>query len=203
MLDVVLAVIDPITLGLIIGAGGGLLKSELVDRPKEARQRKLRATEIALSPFTGLQPQTQVQEADPFGQALGFGATGASIGQGIQAQAASEAVASEQSQALAKFTKAQAVLAKAQADTLKAQREATAAAPQLAVPPPAPVAGPQNFDPRTGQFGASNFENPAIQEARRLLASQPLVPAQTINSPTGLANNASVENPFAFLLRRN
>lgn len=80
--------IDPAVLATLIGIGAGVAKSELSDRPKERRQRKLKAIETALSPFTGLQPQTQIQAADPIGTAIGFGATGASIGSGLEAQAA-------------------------------------------------------------------------------------------------------------------
>jgi hypothetical protein len=74
---------DPITLGLLIGVGGGLLKSELVDRPKEERQRALAAETQRYSPWTGLQAN-KVQEADPFGSAMQFGTTGAMMGSGIQ-----------------------------------------------------------------------------------------------------------------------
>jgi hypothetical protein len=70
---------DPLTLGLI-GAGVGLAKSELIDRPKEARQRKVNAEIMRWSPWTGMQPG-QVQEADPFGSALAAGTTGAMLGQ--------------------------------------------------------------------------------------------------------------------------
>lgn len=66
-----------------IGAGLGLLKSLAIDAPKEARQRKVAAATQRYSPWTGLQAQP-VQEADPFGSALQFGATGAMLGQGIQ-----------------------------------------------------------------------------------------------------------------------
>lgn len=68
---------------LAIGAGVGLLKSELVDQPKEQRQRKLAGATQRYSPWTGLQAQP-VQEADPLGSALQFGATGAQMGSSIQ-----------------------------------------------------------------------------------------------------------------------
>lgn len=64
---------------LLIGAGIGAAKSELIDRPKEARQRKLKAEEIRMSPWTGMRNFTQVEEADPFGEALQGGALGASM----------------------------------------------------------------------------------------------------------------------------
>jgi len=73
-------------LAMAIGAGAGLLKSELVDRPKEKRQRKLAAATQRYSPWTGLQAG-QVQEADPMGSAIAFGATGAQIGTGMEQHA--------------------------------------------------------------------------------------------------------------------
>lgn len=73
-------------IALGIGAGVGLLKSEFIDRPREQRQRKTRAAEIRYSPWTGLTPSTQIQEADPLGSALQFGTTGAMIGQGIESR---------------------------------------------------------------------------------------------------------------------
>lgn len=76
---------------LAIGAAMGLAKSELVDRPKEKRQRKLAAETQRLSPWTGLQAG-QIQEADPFGSALSFGMTGASLGQNMQAAEANQKI---------------------------------------------------------------------------------------------------------------
>lgn len=73
-------------IALGIGAGVGLLKSELIDRPREQRQRKTRAAEIRYSPWTGLTPSQQVQEADPLGSALQFGSTGAMLGQSIESR---------------------------------------------------------------------------------------------------------------------
>lgn len=76
---------DPITMGLLF-AGLGVGKSELVDRPKEERQRKLAAEQTRWSPWTGIKPQ-EVQEADPIGSGMQFGMTGAAMGQGMQNQA--------------------------------------------------------------------------------------------------------------------
>lgn len=73
-------------LAMAIGAGAGLLKSELVDRPKENRQRKLAAATQRYSPWTGLQAG-QISEADPMGSAIAFGATGAQIGTGMEQHA--------------------------------------------------------------------------------------------------------------------
>lgn len=56
----------------------GVAKSELIDKPKEERQRKLAAETQRYSPWTGLKANA-IQEADPFGTALQFGATGASM----------------------------------------------------------------------------------------------------------------------------
>lgn len=76
--------------GLGIAAALGLLKSEAIDRPKEKRQRKLKATEIRLSPFTKIDSTTQIQEASPAGTALQFGAAGAGLAQNIQTQSSTQ-----------------------------------------------------------------------------------------------------------------
>jgi hypothetical protein len=70
---------DPITLGLLLGAGGGLLKNFLVDKPKEERQRKLSAAQTRYSPWTGI-AGGNVEEANPLGDALAYGSTGAQLG---------------------------------------------------------------------------------------------------------------------------
>jgi hypothetical protein len=72
----------PIT-ALAIGAGVGLLKSQTVDKDKEKRQRALAAETQRYSPWTGLHADP-IQQADPFGSALQFGATGAALGQNAQ-----------------------------------------------------------------------------------------------------------------------
>lgn len=72
-------------------AGAGALKSQLIDKPREDRDRKLRAAEIRYSPWTRLQQFTQPREADPLGSALQFGSTGAMLGQGMQNQASQSA----------------------------------------------------------------------------------------------------------------
>ncbi len=67
-------------LPLILGmAAAGLLKSQLVDKPREDRQRRLASETQRYSPWTHMQAQP-IQEADPFGSALGFGSQGASLG---------------------------------------------------------------------------------------------------------------------------
>lgn len=69
---------DPLTM-MLIGSGIGLAKSQLIDAPKAKKQRELAAKTQELSPWTGMQAN-KIQEADPFGDALKYGATGASIG---------------------------------------------------------------------------------------------------------------------------
>jgi hypothetical protein len=54
----------------------GAAKAELVDRPKEKRQRDLAVATTKYSPWTGLKAGP-IQEADPFGSALNWGTTGA------------------------------------------------------------------------------------------------------------------------------
>lgn len=68
---------DPMTIGALIGLG----KSFLIDKPKEKKQRELAAKTIELSPWTGMQANP-IQEADPFGEVLKYGATGAAMEQG-------------------------------------------------------------------------------------------------------------------------
>lgn len=68
---------------LAIGAGAGLLKSEL-DKPKERQQAAMRAMELRASPWTHLAPTTQVHQNDPLGDALSYGTAGAQLGQNIQ-----------------------------------------------------------------------------------------------------------------------
>lgn len=60
----------------------GVAKSELIDRPKEKRQRTLAAETQRNSPWTGMQAN-DVQEADPFGSALQGGAMGLTMGQSM------------------------------------------------------------------------------------------------------------------------
>ena len=56
----------------------GFVKSQVIDKPKEARQRELAAKTQELSPWTGMQAN-KIQEADPFGTAMQYGATGLSM----------------------------------------------------------------------------------------------------------------------------
>ena len=72
---------DPVTIGVM--AGLGLAKSELIDRPREERQRQQAANTMRYSPWTGMAPNA-VQEADPFGSAIQGGLTGAMLSQNQQ-----------------------------------------------------------------------------------------------------------------------
>lgn len=65
--------------GLAIAAALALAKDQMVDKPKEARQRKLAASTQRLSPWTGLQAQP-IQEHDTLGTMMQYGATGAAMG---------------------------------------------------------------------------------------------------------------------------
>jgi hypothetical protein len=65
--------------GMAIAAALGLAKSEFIDKPQAAKQRKLASVKDSLSPWTG-QHGDPVKEADPFGTAMQFGAVGAQMG---------------------------------------------------------------------------------------------------------------------------
>lgn len=72
-------------LAAILGLGGlgaGLLKSELIDKPREKREQELASITTRFSPWTGLKADP-VHYADPFSNALQFGTTGAMVGSGI------------------------------------------------------------------------------------------------------------------------
>lgn len=73
-------------------AGAGLLKSEVIDKPQAKRDRELAAKTQALSPWTGMQANP-VKEADPFGTALQFGATGAMMNSNLNKSALDAAAA--------------------------------------------------------------------------------------------------------------
>lgn len=72
---------DPMTIGVM--AGLGLAKSELIDRPREERQRRQAANTMRYSPWTGMAPGA-IQEADPLGTAMESGLTGAMLSQNQQ-----------------------------------------------------------------------------------------------------------------------
>lgn len=76
--------------GLAIGAGIGLLKNEMIDKPRAADFNRLQATKERYSPWTGVHGQP-VQMPNPFDAALQFGATGAMMGRAINAPQANAA----------------------------------------------------------------------------------------------------------------
>lgn len=75
---------DPITIGLLAGAGMGLVKGGVLDAQKEKRQRKRDAELARFSPWTGMGPMG-IQEADPLGSTMQGAMGGAMLGQGIGA----------------------------------------------------------------------------------------------------------------------
>lgn len=70
---------DPLTMAAIM-AGVGIGKSELIDRPREARQRKAEAERIKWSPWTGMNQPAQIDEAKPFDAAMQGAVAGAQFG---------------------------------------------------------------------------------------------------------------------------
>lgn len=77
--------------GALAGAGLGIGKYYLLDKPKYQRQLELAAATQRYSPWTHLTAQTPDQP-DPFSNALAYGSTGASVGQGMENKAAQEAM---------------------------------------------------------------------------------------------------------------
>ena len=83
---------DPIMLGLLVGAGSGLLKSQLIDKPAAQRNTALNAELAKMSPWSTTKPdlgtmQAMQNAANPFSAMLQFGGAGALMGQGYdQAQ---------------------------------------------------------------------------------------------------------------------
>lgn len=75
---------NPLILGMLIGAGTGVAKSALVDAPEEKANRTLASSTQRYSPWTGLKADA-VKRADPLGSALQGGVAGAQFGQGVQA----------------------------------------------------------------------------------------------------------------------
>lgn len=73
------------------GAGLGLLKSELIDKPNEQKDREMQSITDRYSPWTkmrGVAPE----HTDPLGAAVAAGAQGASLGQGLDKSAADNAL---------------------------------------------------------------------------------------------------------------
>lgn len=74
---------DPFTLAAV-GAALGYAKGEMVDRPRENRERRVAAETQRWSPWTGMQAGP-IKAADSFGTTLQGGMTGAALGQSMQA----------------------------------------------------------------------------------------------------------------------
>lgn len=70
--------------GLGIGAGVGLLKNELIDKPRADVNNQLQAKIAMYSPWTHMTPG-KIQSPNPFDAALQYGATGALMGRGLKA----------------------------------------------------------------------------------------------------------------------
>lgn len=70
---------EPLTMAALM-AGMGLAKSELIDRPREQRQRRAEAERIKWSPWTGMNYAPQVEEARPFDAAFQGAVAGAQFG---------------------------------------------------------------------------------------------------------------------------
>lgn len=66
--------------------GAGIAKSEMLDRPREQRQRKLAGITAQYSPWTGMTPDMP-KETDTFGAGMQAGTTGYMLGQTAQANA--------------------------------------------------------------------------------------------------------------------
>lgn len=74
-------------MGLAIAAAAGLAKDQLVDKPADARKRKLAAETQRYSPWTGLKADP-VNDSNTLGTMMTAGATGAQIGAGVKANEA-------------------------------------------------------------------------------------------------------------------
>lgn len=70
-------------LTVAIGAGAGVLKAELVDKPKENSDRQLAAQTQRYAPWTG-NKAGPIRYADPVGSGLQFGMMAGSMKQGMQ-----------------------------------------------------------------------------------------------------------------------
>jgi hypothetical protein len=85
---------DPITLGLLLGAAG-VLKSEAIDRPAADRKRKAEAAKTRYSPWTGMQG-SNVDDPDSVGSGMNWGMAGATLGQSMDQQQLAAGMAQKQ-----------------------------------------------------------------------------------------------------------
>lgn len=72
---------DPVTIGILAGAGMGLVKG-MSDKDRERKDRRVAAETAMWSPWTGMQPD-KVQSADVMGSTMQGGLAGASVGQSV------------------------------------------------------------------------------------------------------------------------
>lgn len=80
---------------LAAGAGLGVAKHYLADKPAAERNRATQAEVARYSPWTGMKP-TPVEDPSLFNSALQGGTMGASLGQGMDAADAQEAMQAQQ-----------------------------------------------------------------------------------------------------------
>lgn len=85
----------PLLPAIGIGAALGLGKHFLIDKPKEERKRRLAAATQRYSPWTHLTAEAP-EETDPMTGMLNWGATGASIGSGLNQQEMNQGMADAQ-----------------------------------------------------------------------------------------------------------
>lgn len=68
-------------IGLGAGAGIGLLKNQIIDKPKQEKERMLAAETARFSPWTGMKAQNPGADTGALEAAVGGGLAGASMGQ--------------------------------------------------------------------------------------------------------------------------
>lgn len=73
----------PIWALMAASGAAGLLKSELVDKPNEEKDREMQSITDRYSPWTGMRGKA-VAHSDPIGTAMAGAAQGASLGQGLE-----------------------------------------------------------------------------------------------------------------------
>lgn len=73
------------------GAGLGLLKSELIDKPNEEKDRIMQSITDRYSPWTQMRGKAP-ERANPIGDMAAMGAQGAALGQGINSAQSQDAI---------------------------------------------------------------------------------------------------------------